>query len=284
MSSDRINPAVLQSAQANNIKTKSNDELLAELGLDIPQETVPIPSRGVIYSPDNALHMCETVDIRPMTTREEDILTSRALLKKGTVINELIKSCLVDKRIDVNSMLSGDKTALMFAVRITGYGADYSAEITCNECSEKFDYTFDLAQLGLKRLMIEPVTQGVNEFKFTLPVTKRDVMFKFLTGYDEDNISKTQEAAKKLGSRIDSNVTTKLVSCVTSIAGVQAGHHTISFIKNMPARDSLALREFIDSNEPGVDTKQNCMCSKCGADQEVSIPIGINFLWPSARK
>ena len=47
---------------------------------------------GPLYSKD-------TLEIRPMTAREEDILTNRAYIKQRTVINELIRSCLVDKNI-----------------------------------------------------------------------------------------------------------------------------------------------------------------------------------------
>ena len=60
--------------------------------------------------------MRETVEIRSMTAREEDILTSRALIKKGTVITELIKSCLIDKKIYVPDMLAGDRNAIMVAL------------------------------------------------------------------------------------------------------------------------------------------------------------------------
>ena len=86
-------------------------------------------------------HACETVDIKAMTAREEDILTSRAFIKKGTVITELIRSCLVDKRIDPNSLLSGDRNALMVAIRVTGYGVEYSTEVTCPVCDT---YSFNV--------------------------------------------------------------------------------------------------------------------------------------------
>ena len=65
-----------------------------DFGYEVPVESVPLPSRGVVYSTDSPLYGKETVDIRAMTAREEDILTSRALIKKGTVITHLIKSCL----------------------------------------------------------------------------------------------------------------------------------------------------------------------------------------------
>src|SRR5574337_1336005 len=87
-----------------------------ELGIEIPTALVPLPSRGLIYPRDNPLFQQEQVEIKGMTANEENILMSRALIKKGTVITELIKACMIDPRIDVNSMVSGDRNALMVAI------------------------------------------------------------------------------------------------------------------------------------------------------------------------
>ena len=46
-----------------------------------------------------------------MLARDEDILTSRALLKQGKAIGTLLKSCLVNKSIDADEMLVGDAIA-----------------------------------------------------------------------------------------------------------------------------------------------------------------------------
>ena len=104
----------------------------------------------------------ETVSIRAMTAREEDILTSRALIKNGTVISELLKSCIVDEGFEPMDMLTGDRNALMTALRITGYGAEYSVEVNCPACSERSKQDFNLAELPVKRLEISPVSDGAN--------------------------------------------------------------------------------------------------------------------------
>ena len=77
-----------------------------DFGFEIPVESVPLPSKGVVYDTDSPLYGCDTVEIRAMTAREEDILTSKALIKKGTVITHLLESCLIDKRIKTNEMLA----------------------------------------------------------------------------------------------------------------------------------------------------------------------------------
>lgn len=260
------------------------EKVKAEFGLDIPLETVPLPSSGKVYSQNTSLFNAETVEIRSMTTREEDILTSRALLKKGTVITELIRSCLVDRTISPNDLVSGDRNALMVAIRITGYGPEYKAEIECGECGTKSPHEFNLAELPVRRLNIEPAVTGTNIFEFVLPKSRKSVKFRFLTGRDEEEIMATSEKQKKLGLSSESNITTNLLHAIVSIDGVEDRAKIANFVRMMPARDSLALRNYIKENEPGVVMKQETSCPSCGHTEEVGMPLGVNFLWPQSGR
>jgi hypothetical protein len=262
----------------------ASEKMKADFGFEIPVESVPLPSNGLVYPVDSALHGSETVDIKAMTAKEEDILTSKAFLKKGTVITELIKSCLVDKSFDPRDLLTGDRNALMIAIRATGYGAEYEAEIECDECGAKTQRQFDLGALPIKKLSIDPVSPGHNVFEFSLPVTKKVVRFRFLTGRDEEEILATSEKQKKVGISNDSSVTTNLLYSIVSVDGVNERSKIAHFVKNMPAKDSLALRNFIRDNEPGVEMKQETACGSCGHEEEVSMPLGVNFLWPSSGR
>lgn len=81
-----------------------------------PTEIVDLPSEGKFYSSDNPLSK-GNIELKYMTAKEEDILTSQNLLKRGIAIDKLLESLIVDKSIDLNTMLVGDKNALIFAVR-----------------------------------------------------------------------------------------------------------------------------------------------------------------------
>src|SRR3990167_6111423 len=268
-----------------NIPSMSSaDKMKAEFGLDVPLDTVPIPSQGKVYPPGSVLHNRDSVEIRAMTAREEDILTSRALGKKGTVINELLKSCLTDSRINPLDMLSGDRQALMVAIRITGYSEQYDAEMQCEECNSKSKRVFDLSQLPLKFLNIDPVEPGRNLFEFLLPYTKKIVRFRFLTGRDELEMFETAERQKKLGIGGDNLVTANLTTSIVSVDGREDRSALAQFVKIMPARDSLALRSYISDNEPGIVMKQEAACGVCGHSEEVNMPKGATFFWPSAGR
>lgn len=260
------------------------DVMKDDFGFEIPVESVPLPSRGLTYPSDSPLHGCETIDVRAMTAREEDILTSKALIKKGTVITELIKSCLVDKRIDVSKMLSGDRNALMVALRITGYGAEYNVEVECPACSTKSKQAFNLSELEIKPLELQPVHVGANLFEVTLPVTKKRVKFKFLTGADEEEIMVMSERKKKAGGMTDNLVTTRLQFSIVEVEGKGDKSLIGSFIRSLPAKDSLFLRQTIDQAEPGIDMKSYMDCPACSETSEVRIPLGATFFWPDSGR
>lgn len=270
--------ALFGGAVPAGIQTK--DVMRDDFGFEVPVESVPLPSNGTVYPAESPLHRKEMVDIRAMTAREEDILTSRALIKKGTVITELIKSCLTDKRIQVQDILAGDRNAIMVALRITGYGAEYKVEADCPKCNVRSKQDFNLADMPIKRLEIDPVVIGQNIFEFKLPITKKVVHFKFLTGRDEEEINTISERAKKQGAIADSAVTTRLQYSIVSVDGKTDRSSVNGFIRNMPARDSMTLRKHIEANEPGIEMKGEFDCSSCGEQSEVRVPLGASFFWP----
>lgn len=261
------------------------DALRAEFGLDMPVATVPLPSNGRVYPASSPLYGKTELEIRPMTAREEDILTNKVLLKKGTVITELIRSCLIDKAIDVGEMIAGDRNALMVSIRATGYGHEYDAEVTCGneECEQKSSRTFNLNELEVKRLSISPIEEGSNLFEFTLPSSKIPVLFKFLTGNDETEITTTQERQKKMSLNTSNAVTMNLMHCIVSVKGSTDRAKISKFIQMMPVADSFALREYIKKNEPGIVMKQVTECPSCEHREEVAIPIGVTFLYPGFK-
>jgi len=274
---------IFTAADAESQGIQTRNVVAEDFGFEIPVETVPLPSGGKTYPQGSPLHEASTVQIKAMTAREEDILTSRALIKKGTVIETLVQSCLMDKKISVTDMLSGDRNGIMTAIRITGYGAEYNVEVECPSCNEKSKQDFDLADLPINPLKIDPVVPGENIFEFDLPVTKKTVHFRFLTGRDEQEISIIAERKKKKGILNDNTVTTRLRHSIISIGGVTDKNKISVFIGNMPARDSLALRKFIDKNEPGIEMKAWMECPHCSEQSEVRLPMGVSFFWPDTE-
>ncbi len=254
---------------------------MKEFGWEVPYELAPLPSRGIVYDKTSSLHGKEAISIKAMTAKEEDILMSRAYSKTGSTVTELLKSCIADKSIDTSHLLSGDRQSVLVAIRITGYGSSYDADVMCPACATRVRNTFDLSNLAVRPLEIQPNSPGVNEFEFVLPVSKKRVTFKFLTGRDEEELATITERRKKLfGDAAENPITTRLSLQIISIDGIEDKNKINTFVNNMPAGDSRALRTYIERSEPGLDMNVAMTCPNCGADSEVGLPIGVSFFWP----
>lgn len=254
-----------------------------DIGIDIPIESVPLPSQGKIYPIGSFLHMRETIDIKPMTATEEDILMSRALVRNGTVLSELIRSCITNKDVEIDKLLVGDRESILVSIRITGYGTKYVTNVSCGSCNNRMDQEFDLSTLMINTLNIDPMEVGSNEFEFMLPISKKKITFKFMTVEDERNIIVSSDRKQKSGLKIENSVTDKLKSLILSIDGKYDKSLISHFVRNMPAMDSYTLRNYINDSEPGLDLSIKFKCSECDYMNNSKLPIGINFFWPSRR-
>lgn len=260
---------------------ENRNVLKEDFGWEVPVELVPLPSKGVLYHPETPLYKKEGLKIKAMTAREEDILSSQALIKEGTVLDHLIDSCLVERGVDSKLLTIGDRNALMISIRITGYGPDYHVTTNCTGCGHSNDVTIDLGSLAIKRLSIDPVAPGENLFEFELPVTKKKVHFKYTTMKDErEYSSRSNQMKKHLKDFFETNVTDSLDMAIQSVDGITDKNKIKHFILNMPAFDSRALRAHIKKNEPGMDMTWEFSCSKCQKENKIAMPITSEFFWP----
>jgi rRNA maturation protein Nop10 len=262
---------------------KEADKAVEPPQLQVPTSIVPLPSRGLVYPQESPLHLCEKLEIRSMTAKDEDILTSPALLKQGKALTYLLRSCILNKGLDPDDMLVGDRNAVLVAIRITGYGPEYTVNVTCPECDgEKKDHVFNLSTLPIKPLKTEPVNNGANEFEFDLPVLKQKVKFRLFTGRQEQELATYLERTKKLKtSDVDPVITTRLKFQIISIGDETDGGKLSHIIDNLPALDSRNLRKHIAELSPDVDMQQGFDCPHCGEHSEVEVPLGTEFFWPS---
>ena len=242
--------------------------------LKFPTEVVDLPSKGYFYVEGHPLSKGK-VEVKYMTAKEEDILTSQNLIKQGTVIDTLLQSLIVDKTINVNELLIGDKNAIMVAARILGYGKDY-----------KFSYDGEEQSVDLSKL--EPVdidfskfTKGVNEFSFMLPNSKRQITFKLLNGKDEKDIDAEIKSLQKISKNRSSELTTRLKKIILSVDGNSERTFVNSFVDNeFLSRDSLAFRQHLSSITPDIDMSTTLEIN--GEEQEVTIPVTLRFFWPES--
>ena len=248
----------------------------------IPTEFVELPSGGRYYPPGHPLHGESAIEIKQMTAKEEDMLTSRTLIKKGVALDRVIGSLIINKAIDPDSLYIGDRNAIIVATRVSGYGSDYTTKVNCPACGANQSYSFDLNDATVytgdfdNTMSVTDNKDGT--FNVTLPKTNVVATFKLLSGVDEKRLVRGAEADKK--QKQEHGVTRQLASLIVAVNGDTSIDAIRYLIENMPSSDSRHLRLAYKLNAPNVDLTQHFECGECGHEQDMEVPLNADFFWP----
>tara|TARA_R110001632_G_scaffold54804_2_gene134144 strand:- start:167 stop:1051 length:885 start_codon:yes stop_codon:yes gene_type:complete len=257
-----------------------------------PTEIVDLPSKGLVYSKDNALSSGK-VEMKYMTAKEEDILTTQSYIKDGSVLDRLFQSLIISngdgtpiKYVDITL---GDKNAIMIAARILGYGKDYEVEIDDpTQPGTMQKEVIDLTQFESTEYDGSGQTElHKNEYEFELPQSKRKVTFQALTEGKERKIKHQLEAQKKasrkLNDKTDKQLTIRLKNTIVSVDGDTEQTTINHFVENeLFAADSRALRTHINKVVPDVDLTYEFISDETGEGRDMLLPMGLGFFWPQS--
>lgn len=251
----------------------------AVLDFVTPTEFVELPSKGIGYPSGHPLHEKETVEIRFMTAKDEDILTSRSLLKKGVALDRLIDNLLVDKTFGAKDILVGDRNAIIIAARSSAYGHLYQTKVQCPSCGTANKVTFDLSnpyifEGDLSEFNVEETETG--SYIATTPRSQIRVELRLLTGHDEGKIIKLMNANKKE----DEIVSSQMKMYVKSVNGHSEAPYINYFVENVPAYEARWLRKCYETLAPNIKVTEDFECESCGFEQEMEVPFNTDFFWP----
>ena len=255
----------------------------ADSKYDGPTEIIDLPSKGYFYPEGHPLSDGK-IEIKYMTAKEEDILSSATLIKQGVVIDRLLQSLIITK-VKYDEILMVDKNAIFIAARVLAYGADYPAEITCPACGNTQTDHIDISAFEEREIDWSGFEKGRTTFDFLLPISKKKLTLRFLTHGDDKQINENLKASKKLSklTGVDPELTTRLRQMIVAIDGNEDKAEIAKFSQNMLSRDSLALREYLKKITPEIDTVFHHECGNCGHEvPKMAMPITVQFFWPGA--
>ncbi|HOT88601.1 MAG TPA: hypothetical protein PLC59_07670 [Bacteroidales bacterium] len=247
-----------------------------------PTEVINLPSKGWFYPLDNPLSSGQ-LELKMMTAREEDILTSPNLIQKNIVLDKLLESVVINKDIVLNDMLICDRNAAFFAIRRLAYGDIYDATMTCNRCGKENSISIDLGKMDNRPFDFEKYPRGENAFTFKLPYSGREITFKLLTKKDENLIEQELKGMEKISKDVRREITTRLGHVITAIDGDTNRASIRKFVnEELVSKDSLALRTYLRENMPDIDTSFDFQCVNCGLERKEETPLGVSFFWPNS--
>tara|TARA_A100001515_G_scaffold85693_1_gene68088 strand:+ start:71 stop:871 length:801 start_codon:yes stop_codon:yes gene_type:complete len=243
-----------------------------------PTEFVELPSKGLYYPEGHPLKGKNTIEVKHMTAKDEDTLSSPSLLKEGVALDRMLNNIIINKQISTDSLLIGDKNAILIAARKTGYGNVYQTEVICPNCGKKDVHEFGISQTERVHHGLVPEHAKLNEkgnFEISLPSSKVNLEIKLLRGEDEKKI------IKMISSQKTSTMIDHYRMMIVSANGVTDKKLLFEFIDLMPIKDAAFLKKTYKSLNPNVELKHNFQCYSCNHTQELEVPFGADFFWPN---
>jgi hypothetical protein len=248
--------------------------------LKMPTEVIELPSKGLLYASGSVL-AAGNVEMKYMTAKEEDILTNISYIKNNTMFDKLLQSLIVSK-VDFTELLVADRDALLVAARILGYGKDYSFKYINESEDINEEITVDLSELNTSYLDESLVSEGKNEFQYTLPSTNTKLTFKLLTVKDEKDIERELQSYKKINPSASPELSTRLKKIITSVNGDATQAVIRDFVDNhFLALDSRKFRKYLKDITPGIELKFNYV-SDSYTQEGIAIDLDTNFFWPES--
>lgn len=209
----------------------SRDDLMSDTNFDM----VALPSNGECYP-----RKVGKISVSYLNAFDENIITAPNLYRDNSVIDTILKRKVRDERISCDDLLEGDRDAIILFLRATGFGTEYPITVTDNQTGKEFDTTIDLSTLRFKKFTLKGDANGW--FDYTLPVSKRNIKFKFLTHKDVRLLDKADELESNMIRR------TRLIEMSESIDGM------IDADKNMDATLRVDLRKGVNALNKWADT------------------------------
>ena len=244
-----------------------------------PTEVISLPSKGLVYPESSPLSLGE-ITVKLMTAKEEDILTSTNLIRKGIVLDKLLESIIVDSSININDLIIGDKNAILISSRILAFGPEYGVTINDPNENEPVEVKVDMSQLKIKEIDESKLNRN-NEYEFTLPKTKTPIKFKIMTHGDEIAVNKDIEASEKI-TKQGNDIQARYRRLITEINGNREIGYISNYVANqLLAADSKALRKHISEMSPDVDLNFDYTSPFTGETEALKVPLGINFFYPA---
>lgn len=150
-------------------------------------DVIPLPSKGEGYKDKIA-----KMSVAYLTAYDENMIVSPNLYRDNLILDYILQEKLLSKEIDPLDLLEGDRDAIILFLRASGYGNEYPITATDNITGREFETIVDLSKLKYKEFTLKGDSNGW--FLFKLPVSGKEIKFRFPTHRDIVTLEKLQQS------------------------------------------------------------------------------------------
>jgi uncharacterized C2H2 Zn-finger protein len=234
---------------------------------------------------DGAGGVVREIELRKLDGNDEDFILDKVEMKRGNVLNRLIKRVLVRvgnvtdpmmiEKVFDERFLMADTTFMLVSLRSWGISPIYRFEASCPRCEKIGKHRVDLRKLVVDE---QPeAARGQDTFTEVIDLEdgeKVTVKFRPLFVRDEHLLlSIKSDYAKE-------KATKELLMQIQQLNGEVPDASTI---KALDWSTRNAIRQVMDSKSGGIDTELLMECKACGKTFKDSMPIEVrSFFFPAA--
>lgn len=166
-------------------KTEENGEFdYGSIPSYVQYDIIPLPSNGQCYPIGSPLRNGR-IAVSYLTASDENIIASPNMYRDGKIIDVILSRKILDKRISVGDLCSGDRDAIVLWLRATAYGIDFPIIATNPRNGKRYDVVAKLNEFKYKDFKLEGDENGLFEYK----TESGDVLkFSFMTSDNEKDL------------------------------------------------------------------------------------------------
>ena len=250
------------------------------LSFVVPTEFVDLPTAGEFYPNSSPLSGVEKVEIKHMTAKEEDLLSTTSAEDGDTIFDKLIDNLLVDPQLSSDMFCEEDKMAILLSARISGYGPEYTVSEYCQGCQNTAEHNYSLLEKQFVHEKYHDLEyiQESNIFKITTPVSKLSVQMINFSDEDREHLQKVKKQKEKHNLEYNSTIEFLKLSII-SVEGETDKKTLMKLYGVLPAADASVLKSVYENAKPKVSTMQEVKCSECGFSSSKEVPFSLGWFW-----
>lgn len=257
-----------------------NKEILPDIKNIKTQETYTLPSKGIVYSPEDGIPA--SITLRRMTTREDKMRLRNQ--SEDRVRRDILQACIMEQGVDAGKLKLMDANFLLFRLRAISLLDDtYKVTCRCPHCGTEF-----IHEVNLKDVPVEYMSEDkLKKMKVQLPISQANIDFKFPSL--SDIISFTDNIKEYMKRFPEADMTEVIFSTTPILYIDRINGHTLmkeeleQYLSNMDILDSRALTDIIQDLDITFGFTENLttLCPNCKSEVTHGLPITRELFTPS---
>ena len=257
-----------------------NKEILPDIKNIKSQETYTLPSKGLVYKPEDGIP--SAITLRRMTTREDKMRLRNQT--EDRTRKDILQACILDKDVDAGKLKLMDANFLLFRLRALSLLDDtYKVSCRCQNCGTEFIHKLNLSEVPIEYFSED----NLDNMSCILPISNMKIDFKLPS---LDDIILMGDTIRDYMNKFPEADMGEVIYAITPVLYVDKVNNTSmlkeqveDLLDKLDILDSRALSDRLNGidNSYGFSDDIKTICPNCKSEVSHGLPITRELFTPS---